>query len=206
MSSTKIFISHAAEGKFLAGQIKGYLLYNFGLDVFVAHDDIKPLSDWREELLKGMKESNVIIILLTKDCRESEWVDQESGMGVILGHKIIPISVDGTTPHGFINKYQAFKWSGEFDAGMSRLITLMTRQGLITIDNFIDKLDRTTDFHDAKRNLKTIMNMEDDGVKLDQKQVNRIVDITKHNYAVSNSFSAESLIAEFIKKHKKDIE
>lgn len=102
----KIFLSYSTKNKVGVGKIKSWL-YSFGFEVFLAHEDIEPSLEWQKAIIKELKECHIFIPVITQQFNESDWTDQESGMAFITNKKIIPISVEGFNPHGFIGIYQA---------------------------------------------------------------------------------------------------
>jgi len=106
-----VFISYSTKDKVTVGKIKSQL-ENFGLEVFVGHDDINPSSDWVKVILKNLKECDIFIPYLTKDFKKSKWTDQESGIAESLKKCILPLKIK-YDPYGFISKYQALDVSDE---------------------------------------------------------------------------------------------
>ncbi|MDE1861067.1 MAG: hypothetical protein KGH72_05135, partial [Candidatus Micrarchaeota archaeon] len=135
----------------------------------------------------------------------SDWTDQECGMAIILNQKIIPISVDKTTPYGFMNKYQALKGWGTFDDTFSKLILTMFKMKVLSLDDLITNLAKTFDFSEVKLSLKLLMDIEEEGTVFSKAQVNTIAKLLKEDYSISRSYFASSLIKEFLAKHKSEI-
>lgn len=107
----KAFVSYSTSDKELAGKIKK-ALENYGLEVFLAHEDISPSREWRKEILQNIESSDIFIPVLTENFKESTWTDQESGMAIFTKSTIIPLNVD-KNPHGFLKDYQAFSLDRE---------------------------------------------------------------------------------------------
>ena len=80
----KGFISYAHDERRLAGSIKQELS-NFGIDCFLAHEDIEPSVEWQSEIVKCLRECDIFFPLISNKFRESMWADQEVGMAVVLG-------------------------------------------------------------------------------------------------------------------------
>jgi hypothetical protein len=102
----KIFLSYSAEDKSLAGEIKHSLEDQFGVEAFLAHEDIKPSSEWQEVIIEELKACRVFLPILTPNFCSSPWADQETGFAVARDIPIIPINA-GAMPWGFIARYQA---------------------------------------------------------------------------------------------------
>lgn len=105
----RVFISHIAQHKSEAMEIKESLK-EFGIASFVAHVDIEPSSEWQIEILHALDSMNMFVALLTEGFKESNWTDQEVGYAVARNVQILPVS-RGIDPYGFIQKFQALKWS-----------------------------------------------------------------------------------------------
>lgn len=104
----RVFISYNEEDKKLAKKIKEGLNH-YGIQAFLAHDDIDPSKQWPDEILKNLRQADVFIALISKNFEKSEWTDQETGIAISLSKLILPISIDGTLPYGFMKDCQAFK-------------------------------------------------------------------------------------------------
>lgn len=95
-----------------------------GFDIFIAHDDIKPSLVWQQEILKNLKQCDIFIPFLTKNFKESNWTDQETGIAFLMGKHIIPLKVD-YIPYGFINKYQGLKFDSNNIETMAEKIKIV---------------------------------------------------------------------------------
>ncbi len=106
-TSPRIFISYSHIDKKIAGDIKS-ALNEIQAPCFLAHEDIQVSEEWRAKILEELQGCNVFIPLLSKSFRESAWAPQEIGaISVREGVLVIPLSVDGTVPFGFINHIQS---------------------------------------------------------------------------------------------------
>ena len=113
MDTLKAFVSYSTEDKRLAGKIKEVLVY-YGIDVFLAHEDLTPSSEWQTEIIKKVAACDVFMPLHTDNFRLSEWTDQESGMAMMSEKIIMPIHVT-RNPHGFLRRYQAYSLDSSKD-------------------------------------------------------------------------------------------
>ncbi len=104
-SDARIFLSHCSSFSIEAGKLKENLRL-LGISSFVAHTDIQPSKEWRQEIQRALKTMDVLAPLLTSDFHLSEWTDQEVGIGVNRGVPIISLKY-GLDPYGFLEKYQA---------------------------------------------------------------------------------------------------
>jgi len=103
----KLFISHLAKYKKQASNLQKELK-NYGIDCFVAHEDIKPSKQWQDEIENALGTMDALTAILRDGFKESNWCDQEIGFAVGTNKLIIPIR-QGIDPYGFIGKYQAIQ-------------------------------------------------------------------------------------------------
>lgn len=101
----RIFLSHHHRIKNDAMALKRHLRM-YGVDCFVAHEDIEPTEEWQSKIADALRSTNALIAMLTEDFHGSFWTDQE--IGYALGREIPVFSIQmGQDPYGFIGKYQA---------------------------------------------------------------------------------------------------
>lgn len=103
----EIFFSYANKDKLLAGKI-ATLLNKREIDVFLAHEDIEISKEWRNEILKHLKNDNFLLALLTANYEKSVWAIQEAGYMMGKGGKSIPLIVGETDvkKFGFLESFQ----------------------------------------------------------------------------------------------------
>lgn len=107
----KVFLSHLSKFKGNASNLQKSLL-KYGISSFVAHEDIEPTKEWREELENALFTMDVLVAILTPEFNESDWTDHEIGVAVGRDVLVIPIN-KGLNPYGFIAKYQALPAKGQ---------------------------------------------------------------------------------------------
>ncbi|HEX2897167.1 MAG TPA: toll/interleukin-1 receptor domain-containing protein [candidate division Zixibacteria bacterium] len=101
----KVFLSYSSLDRILAGKVKSELV-KYGVNVFLAHEDIEPSEEWINIIQENLDTCHVFIILLTQNSKISSWVDQESGQAYNKGTLIIPLKIN-CDPYGFLGKFQA---------------------------------------------------------------------------------------------------
>jgi hypothetical protein len=104
----KAFISYAHADRKIAGQIKAEMA-EFQIDCFLAHEDLEPSVEWQKEIKAEFKDCTLFFALVSSHFRVSKWADQEVGMAVAWNKIIVPFSLEGVAPYGFIGKYQSRK-------------------------------------------------------------------------------------------------
>lgn len=107
----RLFISHLSNNKVSASNLK-YCLSEYGVDCFVAHEDITPSKEWETEIEKALFTMDALCAIVVTDFINSKWCDQE--VGIALGQRKLVISINkGDVPYGFFGKYQALKSRGK---------------------------------------------------------------------------------------------
>lgn len=101
----RLFISHLSEFKESASNLKE-CLQNYGIDGFVAHEDIAPSKEWEQEIEAALFSLDALCAIVVPGFEKSNWCDQE--VGIALGRKKMVFSIKkGKNPYGFFGKYQA---------------------------------------------------------------------------------------------------
>jgi hypothetical protein len=96
------FISYSTEDKEFAGVVK-QSLEGFGIESFLAHEDLLVSEEWKERILEELRRIEVFVAVLSKHYKSSAWCDQELGFIVSRSDVlIIPLTTDRTMPYGFI--------------------------------------------------------------------------------------------------------
>lgn len=101
----RLFLTHVAEHKKEAHELK-YSLRFFGVDAFVAHDDIQAGEEWQAAIRSALHSSDALAGLLHQGFRESDWCDQEVGIALGRGIPAVPIQCT-LPPYGFFGSVQA---------------------------------------------------------------------------------------------------
>ena len=115
----RVFLSYHSNARKTASRVRGFLSA-FGMDVFLAHEDLEASVEWQKEILKKLRKCDVFIPLLTKSFHSSLWTDQETGIAVAREKMIIPLKFS-IVPYGFIGKFQALKARRDLDATCWRI-------------------------------------------------------------------------------------
>jgi len=197
----KGFISYAQGDREIAGQVKDELA-DYGINGFLAHEDLEPTVQWQEEITKHLKACDLFIPLISERFRESKWTDQEVGMAVAWKKKMVPLLLDKTTSYGFISKYQATK----IDVAnlQTRLLSIITKLGddkkfgATITDGLIMAFADSASFDEAGRRANAILRKNG---ALTRDQLNSIVEASVNNNQISYGWDAKAAINEIIKDH-----
>lgn len=104
-SAFRLFLTHVAAEKQTAHALKSCLRF-FGIDAFVAHEDIDPGKEWQIVIESALNSCDALVGLLHEGFRESDWCDQEVGIALGQGIVVVPIQFD-LLPYGFFGSVQA---------------------------------------------------------------------------------------------------
>lgn len=144
------FLSYQTSEKHIAGEIQKILM-RFGVNSFMAHEDIDISVEWQEEILKNIKSADEFIALLSKAYLGSFFCVQESGMAVLREKemRIIPVSLDGTVSPGFMGHIQSKAVKGG-DYKSILISAFAIYKPIVVVDLLVKELLASNDFRTAE--------------------------------------------------------
>jgi len=86
----KIFFSHSTENMPLVRQIET-ILDNYGYHVIIAEDVPEPGVILREKFQQKIRESNLVLTLMTHEGSRSQWVIEEANYARSIGKPLLPL-------------------------------------------------------------------------------------------------------------------
>ena len=101
----RLFISPKSEDKETASALKEALA-SYGIDCFVAHEDIEVSAVWRECIQRELENCNALLYLSSNAANSSEWCQQEIGWALGRGIPVIPVFL-GDIPKALLESRQA---------------------------------------------------------------------------------------------------
>jgi hypothetical protein len=198
------FLSYNSKDRLLARHIKERLEY-FGVSVFLAHSDIEGGDRWERAIIDKIRSCDVVLALLTPKFRRSKWTDHEAGMGIGASRHIIPLSVDGVKPYGFIARYQALQLnSGELAKSCKEVILTMKRKSKLrekVQDSFIESFVKSGSFIEANEKSELLEELG----PYSGKQVNRILRGYFDNSQIHRAATASSRVRAFLRRNRRFI-
>ena len=205
IKSLRIFFSYSTTDKQIVGKLKLFL-ENSGFEVFLAHEDIRPLVEWQDEIVKNLQRCDIFIPLLTKDFMKSGWTNQEIGIAIAGDKFIIPLQVD-IAPPGFLGKIQSLKINiSELRPYIAeQIVSLIKNKSKFGKDmkNFIiNQLEESGSFEEAKARSSLLEDFE----VFSKEEINRVVDIVINSRCIHDSYGAQKILRRLFKKYKTDIE
>lgn len=99
-SGVRLFFSHLATHKAVVSDVVT-ALSNFGIEAFVAHEDIEPTKEWQRVIEASLASCDAMVVFLHEGFRQSSWCDQEVGWVYGRQRPMLCLEFD-SVPHGFI--------------------------------------------------------------------------------------------------------
>lgn len=146
----RAFVSYSTKDKKHGGAIKS-VLGELGIDSFLAHDDLQVSEKWKSRILSKLKSCDIFIPLLSQAFKESEWCGQETGIAANRrGILIIPLSIDGTIPYGFISHIQAHRMHSQELERQVLLNAIAKKWPERAVDTLLPTMEKVYTFRQAE--------------------------------------------------------
>ncbi len=155
----RLFISHLSEDKNSAQNLK-LCLRPYGIDCFVAHEDISPSKEWEIEIEKALFTMDALCAIVVPEFKNSKWCDQE--VGIALGQKKVVIPINkGSVPHGFFGKYQALNSknmkANDVAKNIWKILSTNDNTQRIYLGKFVSLILNATNENDALQYIEILM-------------------------------------------------
>jgi len=196
----RLFASHVATHKKMVTEVKNALL-EYGIDTFVAHQDIEPAKEWATEIEVALDTCNAAAAFLTEDFHASNWTDQE--IGYCLHRKVVTIPVClGQMPYGFMSRYQGLPCIGKTAIQIAKDIfeVLMTRDTTAQqlIPALVEKFVTSGSYMEARTNIGRLEAINSWTSEL----LDRIQASIAENSQVRDAFGVASRVMALVKKYR----
>ena len=122
----KAFISHSSHDHNIAQKICAIFEKN-GIACWMAPRDIRPGKDWDAEILRGLNESSVLLLLLSRYSNQSPEVKRELGLANRKNHEIYPIRLENIEPSENLEYFLTFNqwtdvWEGQMEGRLTKIM------------------------------------------------------------------------------------
>ncbi len=193
------FISYQTDDKLVAREIKN-ILERIGVESFLAHEDIDVSEEWRVKILDEIASAKIFISILSKRYFSSAWCVQESGIAAYRKNlTIIPLSIDGTTPRGFITYIQSTKVEPGRIIIDDLLPGLIKQDFKVGTDAIIEIIGRSGDFRSAEKNFQRLLPHIEE---LQDEQYKKLLEYCASNDQIHHAWScAQEYIPPLLKSH-----
>lgn len=152
----KAFISYSTLDKYVAAKIQN-ILDRFGIESFLAHEDIQVSSEWQSVILNELKRSDLFVALLSKDYETSPWCEQEAGIAAFREMTLVFLSLDGTIPKGFVGKTQSAKIREETLSIYDLIPGIIHCNFSFGTNLIVDLIGKSHSFRQAEKNFQLIL-------------------------------------------------
>lgn len=106
----RVFLSHVHAERTFVAEVKAVLASRYGIDAFVAHDDIHPSKSWRNTIKGALNSCDYFAAFVHPEFHTSQWCDQEVGWALARDLPILPIRPVGfdrsQARDGFLEEHQ----------------------------------------------------------------------------------------------------
>lgn len=198
----KVFLSYSTKDKKQAGSFK-HTLEKYGLDVFLAHEDIRPSEQWQNEIVTRLRECHIFIPLFSSNFPGSKWTDQETGIAFGLKKKVIPVSLDEVNPYGFVGRYQSLKCKGNISTSCTQILEIIVNDpiGSVLVEKMIKIFLESGSFNEANE----LAGFLDRISGFVQRQINEIVYGFLINNQVYLATSGRTFVLKIVDQNKDKI-
>lgn len=100
----RLFVSHRSGDKVRLAKLKAKLR-EYGVDCFLAHEDIQETKAWRDMIKQGLQSCHAMVTVGSPGFKESIWCNQEIGWAMCRGVLVLPL-LAGEPPEGFHSDIQ----------------------------------------------------------------------------------------------------
>ena len=152
----RAFMSYQTTDKLVAGRV-AKLVVSMGCTAFMAHEDIAVSEEWRVKILKELGEADIFVPILSAHFYGSIWCKQESGIAAFRNMTIIPLSIDGAIPGGFISHIQSTYINQEAPKLAALLPGLAKWDVGFVIGGLISIIGKSGNYRSAEANFELIL-------------------------------------------------
>jgi hypothetical protein len=150
------FMSYQTVDKEAAARVAG-VLTEFDCTAFMAHEDIDVSEEWRLELLRELEVADLFVPILSAHYYGSAWCMQESGIAAFRRMTIIPLSIDGARPPGFLAHIPSTKIDPAAPAIRDLLPGLAKHDVAFVIDKLVAKVGKSGGFRNSEATFELIL-------------------------------------------------
>lgn len=194
----RLFITHVAAERGYAAEVKD-ALSGWGVDGFVAHEDIEPGAEWLRTILAALHSCDALVAILHGGFKESNWCDQE--VGIALGKDVpcVPVRLD-LDPYGFLGAFQAVSAGGSTTSNVAKAVSSILVRDKRTANSMIEavvrRLASAGSWNQANRLARFV---SENAVSMTWDHVDRLRAAQKANVEVGGAFDVEPMLTKIEK-------
>jgi hypothetical protein len=196
----RLFASHLHVDCMPLSELKAALQI-YGIDTFVAHEDIEPTTEWQTEIERALDTCDAALAYLTPNFHDSLWVDQEVGYCINRRILIVPLRL-GLDPYGLMGKYQGLQGVGPSSTETAHAIfELLIRHNLTAgsmAAGLIGRLEDAENYETANRLAGLLEKVETWSPGL----LRRLENVPKANSQVAEGWTAQRVIPRILREQR----
>jgi hypothetical protein len=182
----RLFLSHLTSVKVEVSSLK-VSLTTYGVDCFVAHEDIEPSQAWHEEIEFALRSMDAMCAVVTEGFNKSQWTDQEVGFG--LGRNVPVIALKcGQDPYGLLGKHQALSIDlSRSGPAAERIVEVLFKQESLRtklVTGLVNACSASASYQDAKLSSTMVAKHK---TELSDAQVRDLLSAIESNSQVRNA-------------------
>ncbi|KAF5422735.1 MAG: TIR domain-containing protein [Candidatus Methanocomedens sp.] len=215
----RLFLSYSHKDKRIAGAIKE-AFNHYGMEAFLAHEDIQVGQEWRNTILNNLKQFDVFVPVISKNFTDSNWTDQEVGFAICQEKIIVPISIDGQMPYGFLEMIQTITkfecWEHKKNQYSSEIILDCKERVFEVIrifasktelkenlkDSLIRSLSNIFSYANAEKHFEILNSLQ----PFSKEQINEIINQSIENNQIYPAMRCRPILMELIENYKSVID
>jgi TIR domain len=150
------FLSYQNADKKIAAKVV-QLLTELEVPAFLAHEDIEVSEEWRAALLRELRRADIFVAILTERYHQSIWCVQEAGIAALRRMTVVPLSVDGTNPKGFLAHVQAKPFDPDAP-NIAHLVTALAKRDFaFTASTLIGRVRASRSWRQAEAQFELVL-------------------------------------------------
>jgi hypothetical protein len=194
-----VFLSYQTADRHIAAEVSKFF-ESFSFDTFMAHENIEVSHAWQNTIMEKLDDANIFVAILTAKYLSSPYCIQESGIAVFCEEDliVIPLSVDGTLPPGFMKHIQARRYEPGKDNDAVLFAGIANFDDRYAIDLLVNRLGLVRSFADAEKwfgMLKPLLARATPNQKLD------ILEAAASNNQFAAAWGCREGLRELFEKH-----
>ena len=175
----RIFLSHKTADKVNVAKLKSDLAI-YGIDCFVAHEDIEVSKKWADEIEKALFSMDALVAIMTETFHNSTWTDHE--VGVAYGREVPILAVKmGKDPYGIIERFQAL--SATWDTLTQKVLKFFLKNPKVQ-ECFVSAVEKCMGWDTGNELAKALEYIE----TLDAVLISRLEKAYENNSEIKKSF------------------
>lgn len=162
----RVFISYSSKDKEFAAAVKQAIEKQHGFECFLARANLMAAEEWKKRIEQELCRAHIFVALLSANFKASDWCGQEIGFvasrlidgeGEKQKPAIVPLSIDGTEPYGFISHVHAADVPNESVIPEAVADLLFSARPREIIANQIERIRSVSAFKDAPTALNPLV-------------------------------------------------